>query len=446
MMISQGFLGGEDFFGDSNCYCECETCERRKTGAFSCLPHSPEKENAGYRLRETDLRLRRPKPGSVGQDPVTNLKHNLSNQPSRSSSPLFGTSSGSSTPLGSSLDSQPLTYKELRQRGFRGTKYDAEMMISQGFLGSDGSCASGSSTPFLGGSGSGSPLQAPTTTQAGSPSGARAPERLKESCAPSSTTEGGEIGAGSSISVGGCVSRDYTLTHRSLRNTAGRRAAQCEERRRVEAGKKVLKEIERGTETALIQPPTAARTTTSRRCERGRVPSDSSSGISDDASSSGSGSDRDSGIETGEGPGGTLPLGAWGHSSDVPVSYGIDQDLDDRSQLDRSDFREKIREALENGVRRMNLVERQRETVRNRKREPLSSTIKKLDQLQQDIEQSFDSVRKEFRSQECDISPTKGRQGWESHSPPSTPTQDSPVRVKLLLRMKRSPVLDEVLS
>ena len=62
------------------------------------------------------------------------------------------------------------------------------------------------------------------------------------------------------------MSRDYTMTVRSLRNTAGRRAALCEEQRRVEAGKKVLKDL-------------AASTVASRRCERGRVPSDSSSGI-----------------------------------------------------------------------------------------------------------------------------------------------------------------------
>ncbi len=44
-----------------------------------------------------------------------------------------------------------------------------------------------------------------------------------------------------SLPVASCVSRDYTLTVRSLRATAGRRAALCEERRRIEAGKKILK-------------------------------------------------------------------------------------------------------------------------------------------------------------------------------------------------------------
>lgn len=122
---------GEDFFGDNNCYCECETCERRKTGAFSSLPHSPEKEN-GYRLRETDHRLRRPKLGDAAGLKQSSLKQSNSTVTSRSSSPLFGSSSGSSTP-----QEHPLTYKEMRQRGFKGTKYDAEMMIAQGFTGAD---------------------------------------------------------------------------------------------------------------------------------------------------------------------------------------------------------------------------------------------------------------------------------------------------------------------
>ena len=132
---------GEDFFGDNNCYCECETCERRKTGAYSSnsLPHSPEKEN-GYRLRETDHRLRRPKQG-LGPLAGNNLKLCNSNVTSRSSSPLFGSSSGSSTPPEHPL-STPLTYKELRSRGFKGTKYDAEMMIAQGYTGTETSTKS----------------------------------------------------------------------------------------------------------------------------------------------------------------------------------------------------------------------------------------------------------------------------------------------------------------
>ena len=76
-----------------------------------------------------------------------------------------------------------------------------------------------------------------------------------------------------SISVGSCVSKDYTLHTRSLRNTAGRRAAQCEEMRRVEAGKKMLADMTQRSSGASVTSHVT------RRCERGRVPSDSSSGI-----------------------------------------------------------------------------------------------------------------------------------------------------------------------
>ena len=75
-----------------------------------------------------------------------------------------------------------------------------------------------------------------------------------------------------SISVGSCVTKDYTLHTRSLRNTAGRRAAQCEEMRRVAEGKKMVADM---TETAAAGPgggagvarTSGAGMSHSRRCE-----------------------------------------------------------------------------------------------------------------------------------------------------------------------------------
>lgn len=55
---------GENFFGDKNCNCECETCERRQTGVFSLQKQSKIYTGSGkisYSLRDTDNRVNRMK-------------------------------------------------------------------------------------------------------------------------------------------------------------------------------------------------------------------------------------------------------------------------------------------------------------------------------------------------------------------------------------------------
>lgn len=103
---------GEDFFGDKNCYCECETCERRGTGAFA--KESEDKEENGYKLRETDNRINRTK-----QKAQTKGGFEQFHRHTQESSKIVA----------------PLSMKELRQKGL--TKYDAEMLIAQGCKFSD---------------------------------------------------------------------------------------------------------------------------------------------------------------------------------------------------------------------------------------------------------------------------------------------------------------------
>ncbi|XP_044727593.1 histone-lysine N-methyltransferase Suv4-20 [Chrysoperla carnea] len=111
---------GEDFFGDNNCYCECETCERRGMGAFAKEKSQNEEMVKGYRLRETDNRLNRTKPNKNNQKiqmlDKASIENNNTNEPVEKVV-------------------TPLSMRELRQKGL--TKYDAELLIAQGCKFSD---------------------------------------------------------------------------------------------------------------------------------------------------------------------------------------------------------------------------------------------------------------------------------------------------------------------
>ncbi|XP_043501775.1 uncharacterized protein LOC122523891 [Polistes fuscatus] len=112
----------EDFFGDGNCYCECETCERRGTGAFASQKPG-EELSSGYRLRETDNRINRTK---HRQQPLGRNKQQADGALTEKNAVLVDNAA---------IAPQSLSMKELRRKGL--TKYDAELLIAQGCRFSD---------------------------------------------------------------------------------------------------------------------------------------------------------------------------------------------------------------------------------------------------------------------------------------------------------------------
>ncbi|XP_052256828.1 histone-lysine N-methyltransferase KMT5B-like isoform X2 [Dreissena polymorpha] len=111
---------GEDFFGDSNSLCECETCERRRVGYFRRAdPRSPEIEK-GYRLRDTDDRLHRMKSqAQVHRSSCVGVNKNMN-----------GNENWDIRDGNLKKQAHLLSKAELKRRGI--TRYDAEIILAHG--------------------------------------------------------------------------------------------------------------------------------------------------------------------------------------------------------------------------------------------------------------------------------------------------------------------------
>ncbi|CAH1787031.1 unnamed protein product [Owenia fusiformis] len=111
---------GDDFFGDNNSLCECETCERRQNGGFK-PDVTPQKNTNGYRLRDTDARIQLEKKMSE-EEKKQGKQNKAPDKPA-----------GNWDNRANNLKKQAhlLTKEELRSRGI--TRYDAELLLSQGY-------------------------------------------------------------------------------------------------------------------------------------------------------------------------------------------------------------------------------------------------------------------------------------------------------------------------
>ncbi|XP_022082802.1 histone-lysine N-methyltransferase KMT5B-B-like isoform X2 [Acanthaster planci] len=138
---------GDGFFGEGNCHCECETCERRQMGAFTPKDMPVKIDENKYSLRDTDRRLRWQKAkneeeGGPSQEEGSVVKSVLpSRLLRRSDSECSGSSDGSSCPWSRSRSSQPLSPSFLANQTLVDliaekkclSKYDAQLLVAEGY-------------------------------------------------------------------------------------------------------------------------------------------------------------------------------------------------------------------------------------------------------------------------------------------------------------------------
>ena len=392
---------------------------RRKTGAYANLKiDTPEKEKKGYRLRETDLRLNRTKVlnsndklnDSISQNvknsnPIgnNNRRRNRDKSPQAQIQPpekipklsikLGGGTNNDVVDASSILHEvdAPKTYRDLRLRGFTGTRYDAEMLLSQESHDLSRNFPSNSSSRSSSSEHSHSSLASSESSKV----------ELLRSQLPKVMASTEDLHVKETMHP-----RRKNAKQRqgpSIQTTSSHKDVPTIRRRR-----KIAKSLAKREESNLTVTVRSLRNTPGRlqaRCERGRIASDSSTSTnssgcfpslrpsisegSDDTNSNSSGSDQcDSGIET---------------SSSTSSSSSLD------FKSKNSFF---INSASNNSVSEAQINESRTNTL-----------VKGVAHMNINL-----TNRNQSQSSSLNTDPTPEK------------------RIKLTLRVKRSPILDEVLE